>query len=108
MKKQWARIGAALFLVGGCIGFFVRQPVRATPAGTSKDWPKSVFYTEKWLAAEGYMNTPAGYVKIAGNDFEQNTTVSGEIDKDNGVPYVKTAPDLFVTKWRVNGHIHFK
>jgi len=107
MTKQWIRFGVALFLIGAGIGLFFRLPVRATPAGTSPAWPKSVFYTEKWLAAEGYMNTPSGYKQIT--DFEHDTEVSGEIREDSsGVPYAKTSPDLFVTKWRVNGHIHFQ
>jgi len=107
MNKRSVRVGAVLFLIGAGIGLLFRQAVRATPADTtpSSPWPKSVFYTERWAAVEGFMNTPKGYERI--NDFEHNTGVSGEID-DSGEPYVKTSPDLFVTRWRVQGHIHFK
>jgi hypothetical protein len=110
MKKHIIVVAALLFLVGVGMGLWHAKTTNASvPAagGNSATLPTLLVYDEDWQANEGYISTDNGYQKIDPSAVS-STAASGEIKDEGGDTYVSTYPDIFVTKWKVQGHLHYK
>ena len=115
-------------VLGFLLGFFVivSNPKADEPSGTPSGIPApSVYYDEKWEAEEvcyyAASATSSGY--RCGRPANISGRIAGEIDYKDinigtgagigvgaqtvSVPYVKYHPKVKVTKWKVQGHIHF-
>jgi len=95
------------FILGAGIGIWKSHPTRASsPEGETIGITNYLIcWDEEWQAIEAYHSSKTGY-KAFDPSKGQKTAISGSIDATGG--YVETYPEIFVTKWRIHGHLHYE
>lgn len=107
MKNKWIFVAIGVFILGAGIGFWRGQPSRASsPEGEIVGITDALItWDEEWQAVEAHYSTKSGYASFDPSAGQQ-TAVSGSINAAGG--YVETYPEIFVTKWRIHGHLHYE
>ncbi|GEM_PF-2321400 len=106
-NRKWIFAGISLFILGAGIGLWSSRQSRASsPEGEIVGITDYLIaWDEEWQAIEAYHSSQTGYRAFDPSQGTK-TAVSGSINAAGG--YVETYPEIFVTKWRIHGHLHYE